>query len=727
MEEFNSNTPIESVETDSVSGVEPAKKKKKAPIIAGIAAGVVALGAGGCVAAYNLSDAFKNTIKLNFSKPESYYSWVIEKNSSDLAANAKKGYKESLDQSNDGATSSVSLRYEMSDDFRQLLLDEIGTDDAAVIDMITNLESAKIGIDMETVEKLLSGSVYADLNDQRLATIDLAMDMDKFDIFGRIPELTEQWLYLDIPEDELSDLTGDDSMSAMEEMLSDPEKLISADELEELISRYSAVWANSVEDVELEKKADVDVAGLDVTYTIATVEVDDKLMEEIATAFVETAQDDKLLKKIVCDRLQAATEDEYDDAMDEALGDMDFDDVDGVVETYIDGDGSVKGFRIEADDDEILFVFGEDKDEYAFEMVFTEGKTDIFAVEANFEEDGKKYSGDIDLTFDNVTVTIEVKDYEVVDEEKGYFNGEFTIEIPSIDPITIDCESDGESQTIATELVVDDLNLGKFALEISAEEGGNPEMPSKNDAFVIDENSTPDFTQYVDQASVESFISNILTKLGTDKAEADELAAYFADEIFNPVSYDDYDYDYDYDYDFDDNDIDFDDDDDYNFDYSYGDEYADDAVAPEDGQAYVYVYDMDFNAYYLGYNDDTMAYNAVLADVTKDGTYKVSVTADTDGYRQWCDELPNGIDVLALTIDGVPGIADAEVVVDSVTFTMEDGKKQTVEMTGEDDGFGYDDYYMSYLYMDGEDSAYDLSSIKAWVAVEIEFTVKGLK
>ncbi|MCM1528468.1 MAG: hypothetical protein NC093_00560 [Alistipes sp.] len=723
MEEFNSNTPVESVETDSVSGVEPAKKKKKAPIIAGIAAGVVALGAGGGIAAYNLSDAFKNTVKLNFSKPESYYSWVIEKNSSDFAANAKNGYKESLEQSNDGATSSVSLRYEISDDVRQLLLDEIGTEDAAVVDMVNSIESAKIGIDMETVEKLLSGSVYADLNDERLTTLDLAMDMEKFDIFGRIPDLTEQWLYLDIPEDELSDLTGDDSMSAMEEMLSDPEKLISAEELEELINRYSAVWANSVEDVEIEKKADVDIAGLDVTYTIAAVELDDKLMEEIATALVETIQDDDLVKEIVCDRLQAVTEDEFDDAMDEALGDMNFEGVDGIVETYIDGDGSVKGLRIEAEDDEILFVFGEDKDEYAFEMVISEDKTDILAVEANFEEDGKKYSGDIDLTFDNVTVTFEVRNCEVVDEEKGYFNGEFTIEIPSIDPITIECESDGESQTIATELVVDGLNLGKFAIEVSAEEGGNPEMPSKDDAFVIDENSTPDFTQYVDQASVESFISNILTKLGTDKAEADELAAYLADDMFNPVSYDDYDYDYDYDYD--DDDYDFDNDNDYQ--YSYDDEYAADAVAPEDGQAYVYVYDMDFNAYYLGYNDDTMAYNAVLADVTKDGTYKVSVTSDTDGYRQWCDELPNGIDVLALTIDGVPGIGDAEVVIDSVTFTMEDGKKQTVEMTGEDDGFGYEDYYMSYLYMDGEDSAYDLSSIKTWVAVEIEFTVKGLK
>ncbi len=755
MDEFNNNNPVESVGTDSVSGVEPAKKRKKAPIIAGIAAGVVALGAGGCVAAYNLSDSFKNTIKLNFSKPDNYYSWVMEKNSSDFASNVKNGYKDSLEKTNNGAKSSLSLRYEISDDVRQLLLDQIGTQDAAAVDMINGFESAKIGIDAETVEQLLSGSVYADFNDQRLTTLDVAMDMESFDMFMRIPELTEKWLGIDVPEDELNEITNDESYTAMEEMLSDPEKLISAEEIEELINRYSAVWANSVSDVEIEKKADVDIAGLDVTYTVAAVEMDDKLAEEIATAFVEAAQDDDLLKEIVCDRLKGATADEYDSAMDEALSslkDDDFSNVEGTVETYIDGEGSVKGFRIESDGEEITFLYGEDGNEYAAEILVTEGKTDVFAVEANMEEDGKKYSGDIDMTFENVTVNLEVKDYEVVNEEMGYFNGQFTANIPSVDPITVDFESDGDSQIISTEIVVEDMNIGKFALEISAEEGGKPEMPSKDDAFMIDENNaeTMDLTQYVDQASVESFLSELLKKVGVDEATADELAAFYAESIYNPDSvsssdggYDDdfgYDDDYDdFDDDFDDDDFDDDDfdddfddndfdDDDFDDNFSYNDEYAADIVESEDGQAYLSVYDTEFNAYYFGDAEDTLSYKAVVADIKKDGTYKVSVTADTDGYRQWSDKLPVDVAYLALNIDEVPGIGDAEVVIDSLTFTMEDGKKQTVEMTGEGEPSGFDDYYAYTLYVeDVEGYPYDLSDIGSWTSVEIEFTVKGLK
>lgn len=733
MDEFNSNYPDGSVGTDTVSGVEPAKKKKKAPIIAGITAGVMALGAGGCVAAYNLSDTFKNKVKLTFSKPENYYSWVMEKNSSDLAANMKESYKNSLSQSNDGAKSSCSLRYEISDDVRQMLLDDLGLADDSVVDMINGFESAKIGVNAETVEKLFSGSVYADYNDQRLTTLDVAMDLESFDMFARIPELTEQWIGIDIPEDEINELLEDESFASMQEMFSDPEKVISADEIEELINRYSAVWTNCVSDVELEKKADVDIAGLDVTYTIATVELDEDLMEEVAVTFIEAAQDDDLLKEIVCDRLEAATKDEYDDAMDEALSDAkdaDYSDAEGTIETYIDGEGTVKGFRIESDGVEFVIVCGEDKDEYAAEFFMSEDGSDLFRLEAKFEEDDEKYSGDIDITVENVTVSIEVKNYEVVDEEKGYINGQFTAKIPSVDPITVEFESDGSSQIISTEVVVDGTNFGKFSLEISAEEGADPDVPSKKDAFMIDEDNadTLDITQYVDQASVENFITDILTKLGMGKDEASELAAFAADEIFNPTSYDDIYYDDDYGFTYDDDDDDDDDyDDDYDFDFSYDDEYAADAVEIKDGQAYLYVYDLGFDAYYLGYSDDTMAYKAVVADVTKDGSYKVSVTSDTDGYRQWCDDLPNGVDCICLRMEGVPGIGDAEVVIDSLTFTLEDGKKQTFEMTGEDQGFGYDDYYVSYLYMGESDDPYDLSSVEKWISAEIEFTVKGLK
>ncbi len=52
------------------------------------------------------------------------------------------------------------------------------------------------------------------------------------------------------------------------------------------------------------------------------------------------------------------------------------------------------------------------------------------------------------------------------------------------------------------------------------------------------------------------------------------------------------------------------------------------------------------NASYGGF-EDTLAYNATLADITGNGTYTVKVTADTDGYRNALDgKKPNGIAIL---------------------------------------------------------------------------------
>ena len=68
---------------ESVSGVEPVKKKGKAPVIAGITAGVVAVVAGGSVIAYNTSAFVKNKVKLATLSPKEYYAWVNDVNTSE--------------------------------------------------------------------------------------------------------------------------------------------------------------------------------------------------------------------------------------------------------------------------------------------------------------------------------------------------------------------------------------------------------------------------------------------------------------------------------------------------------------------------------------------------------------------------------------------------------------------------------------------------------------------
>ena len=105
---------------DSVSGVEPAKKRKGA-VIGGVTAGALAVAVGGGAAAYALSDVIKNQVKLTISKPESYYTWVTEKNSSELATQISEAYRTYLEEAKKGTTSNVSLKFDTSEDLRALI------------------------------------------------------------------------------------------------------------------------------------------------------------------------------------------------------------------------------------------------------------------------------------------------------------------------------------------------------------------------------------------------------------------------------------------------------------------------------------------------------------------------------------------------------------------------------------------------------------------------------
>ena len=106
---------------DVVSGVDTVKKKKGGGLIiaAGLLAGVVAVGAGGGIAAYSLSDFVKNQVKLRVSKPENYYAWVTEKNSAELSAALSTKYSETIKRTAKGNKSAISVKWDISDDVKR--------------------------------------------------------------------------------------------------------------------------------------------------------------------------------------------------------------------------------------------------------------------------------------------------------------------------------------------------------------------------------------------------------------------------------------------------------------------------------------------------------------------------------------------------------------------------------------------------------------------------------
>ena len=73
------------------------ERRKRFGLKLGGIVGVAAVIAGGCAAAYAFSDTVKNQVKLAFSSPQDYFTWVCEKNADDFSEAFhnlnSKGYK----------------------------------------------------------------------------------------------------------------------------------------------------------------------------------------------------------------------------------------------------------------------------------------------------------------------------------------------------------------------------------------------------------------------------------------------------------------------------------------------------------------------------------------------------------------------------------------------------------------------------------------------------------
>lgn len=749
MDEMNNNN-LEA--NDVVSGVDNVTHKGGKKIAAVTAGIIAAAGIGGGVA-YTCSDYVKNQVKLAVCKPESYYAWVNEENAEDFAKQIAEKYSAGIDRIDKGSTASLSLKYDLSDTALDLIKDEISGEDGEFI--TDNLKSVEFGITAAAKKGDSNNSLFMNWNDDRLLTLDASyIDADQTGFF-RIPELTEKWMSLDmssIIEEAMSSYGEDETTEKLEDALTkfvtDPGAYLTADELESEIVRYVGVWNASAGDVTLEKKSTVDICDISVEYTVVSVEINNEKAKEIVTNFTDELRDDSVIKGVIIDKLNAVSEDEYNDALDKVIESIneDVEDNDETVtfSTYIDPKGVIRGFRAESADATASCIMGLEGDQVRGEMYVTEDGTETCRSELTATETDKKYTGSIEITSDDEECTIEFTDFEIVDETLGTFNADTTFIVPGDEEeekVNVKFSAEGNTQRASADVNVDGDNYGTVTLSLSYENSASPEFPDKGDTLVIDDIDDFDIDtlkEYVTEDEVSSFLKTLLVKVGYPEDTADEYGKSFAGYIYEDrsynYSYDDDDHDYD-DWDDEDEDdkksssaTDKDNDEDEDGDYSYlfeDDEFADDIVEADDGQAYLTIADSECNATYFGMSYDPLAYKATVADIKGDGTYTVGVTADTDGYKKAMDgKKPNGIYFASIDAVGLDGFGDAEVTAKSIKV---DGKEYPI--TSDMDTEGDDESFTLSLYFDGLDSysCVDLSDVKEWTTVEVTFEVKGYK
>ncbi len=559
--------------TDSVSGVETITKKKRGKKIAIISGISVAALAGGGAIAYNVSPLVKNQVKLHTSSAKNYYAWVNEENAGDLAKSIADSYSEALDKYEKGTTEKFAVEYKVSDGAKEAFLtevlgsdykDEVDEDTQQLLDIVNNIEQLKIGIDGSTKKNLMALNLYGELNNEELVSLDFAGDFDQMALFARIPQLSEQYLGFSFGELLEKEDIDEEAFDIIKDVMDDPASYLSPSELEKEINRYVSVWNKSVSKVKVEKKEEIGIGGIDVNYTVATVKIDEKTAEKIGENFLEALKDDEIIKEIVVEKLGIVDEEEYEKTFEEDeeedididededfdLDEEDEDDKDEKEQivsfsTYIDAKGVIRGFSLSDNSDEkndIRFIIGKDGKDVRGEFVaITEGNEQFSAILTADESKGS-YDGSIDITVhdydynfndddewvvsdDKTTnISVEFEDFKIVDEEKCYVEGDITLVIPDTDPIKLNLESDGKSQTINYNIVIDDTDFGTISLITSTKDGFEADVPSMDDAFEIDENfENDDIFSYVSEEELVDFVKELLKKIGFSDELAEEI------------------------------------------------------------------------------------------------------------------------------------------------------------------------------------------------------------
>ncbi|MDE7225781.1 MAG: hypothetical protein K2N49_02830, partial [Ruminococcus sp.] len=673
-------------DNNTVSGVEPARSRKGATV-AGISAGVLVVAVGGGIAAYSMSDYVKNQVKLAVSSPEKYYSWVVSNNSKNTARKMSEKYKNSLEMYSGGQNTGMSLKYELSDEVRTMLMEEFdGDENQEIADLINNMNDVKLGISTSSRNSSANGNIYAEVNGQHITSVDIAADTENLDMFFRIPELSEQWIY-----SSLSDDTNNIAVDDFRKAFRDAESIITPEEIESLVLKYSEIYNNHVSEVSLEKKEAVEIGAITVDYTVVSVDADADFIKNLMTDFAETAKNDELLKSIIVDRTETATSDEYVEAFDDFIADIDSSVTSGaVLSTYIDPKGCIRGFGIDEPDgnSSARAVIGMDGDNICGEIRVSENDEDVLLTTLSMTESDGKYSGTLDMLIEDMTASADFSDIEIINKEKGYVSGNVSVFSSDDTSFSLSLESDGNSQKISSALIFDDVNYGNATIEMSISDSAEINIPDKNSSYDINSDSANFPSDYVEQDVMNKFLSDIFGKLGIDSKTGQETAEIITGSVygndFGGYDPDDaFTYDDDIDSDFslgsnknddkddvktegDDTDNDLIKDSDFDYDdlqdiLSSSDPYYNDIVMAENGDAYMIVVDSDYTSSYMGYLGGTLAYDAKVAKISGDGNYSVKVTADSDGYKNMMDDIkPNGFYMLGFAADGIKNVENVE-------------------------------------------------------------------
>ena len=451
-----------------------------------------------------------NFVHKTFSSPEKYYQYVEKKNAEELASIMGDIYKLYVLDRKDyfQTTSSAKITVELDEAGQDILeLSGLAGVDlswlkSASVDTSATFNGDKVGVNLSTA-----------VNKDDILSLAMVLDMVEGEAYFQIPELTDQYIGLDLKE--ISDSSDfDDLLDEWEDLREEHAELYSVlpsqAKLEKLLNKYFKVALNCVEDVEKKSKV-LKVEGVSQKCTVLKVTLDNRTLAGIFGAILDEAEKDKALEALIVEVVDASGED-GDDAYEEFLdelkdlqrrykSDRNMEDIKMTV--YVDGKGNVVGRELEADGITISLLMPEKGNKFGYEFSVKSGKNK-YALTGSGKRSGDKLSGELNMRYNGTSILgITADKFDIETLKRGQMNGRLEISLGSgIGKVAgsvsglsvlqdmkfdISAKSSGHSLQYSFGVTYDDEKLGTLSVAAEEKRASGVKIPGEKNVVMVED------------------------------------------------------------------------------------------------------------------------------------------------------------------------------------------------------------------------------------------------
>ena len=353
---FDLNTPDNAAQ-------KKAPKKKRGLIAAIVALALIIACTLGVVC--NL-DSIKAFTSRTFKSPEVYFADVENAAIDEYKENLTQSYGEFLKnyQTNAAATKS-EIRLTLGDTLLSLL--ETTLQQQGMQMDVSWLQQIKLSLNANVQEKVMQYALGLGLGDQDVLSADMILDVDNGKFYGSIPELSKDYLTVDMESMGVANIfqTAFNSGRAMTEKLI--QALPSEEALGNMIETYTDLILSAIKTVE-KQDSTITVNGITQEVVELKATITEVELLDLCKALLNEARNDQNLKKVldaygdyINEMGQLADEEYYEpmdlyqqfvDAIDEALAEMDENKAEAdsanyaELKTYVDMKNDLRGHSL---------------------------------------------------------------------------------------------------------------------------------------------------------------------------------------------------------------------------------------------------------------------------------------------------------------------------------------------------------------------------------------------